>query len=757
MLRKFVAAQRSFSEPSRQPSIPDEDTDTSQSDLFGRNPDDDSYDATAELSLNDEVNLDISEPAGSNQHFDLKYESDEDPIDSSELQQQHLLPEHDQADQNQHQHHRVHQQQPFPVDNIWAPDIHFKSHQSRMDKKSTQLSFCPQEMQSVVAEAFVPPFKNLDAALSSNDSSATEEALIAIGDMFTTIFRVPNKGGKKATIKHAKAIKRNASGVVAKDDDMSDADDDLDVSINDQDFDYMHDKQHIVDDDSLKRFEDIDDPDSEDEDDVQRFLDELQEVAVAESDEAIQFRRRMKQSDKQQSKAEYEAPVQDVMVDEQTRVMMQQLQARKSRFRRASQHLRNGHLRKAIDSLLVTERPKLDDSTISDIRKLFPRDNPSWQQTTPPPSFIPMMFSEDEVTDGIKQLARGQSYSVTGAAPDQLKVFINNKTCMKAITSLVNKIANGNLADNIRSFLLRSRLIILLKTNGGFRPISIPEPFLMLAEHLCLCRCKHHLPALLEPMQLGVGAKAGVEQAKHRMQHVIDSGSRDRQTVVMLIDITNAYGTISRKAMLDALYANRDLFPLWQIAYWSMSAPSVKYLRMDDGSIQFLWQEEGGAQGSVIMPALFAVALQPLLNDAQSIAPNTEIAAILDDIAVGGDLHDVLKAYDLLSNQIKEKLGASVNPRKSIMILGFEGIPTEEIVAACASRNITLQPDGDRYVGSFIGRNRAMQERFVLDQLKKHEQMFETLGDKGIHAQSAMILLRVCMLPCICYEQCAPR
>jgi hypothetical protein len=377
---------------------------------------------------------------------------------------------------------------------------------------------------------------------------------------------------------------------------------------------------------------------------------------------------------------------------------------------------------------------------------LFPR-NPAWQKTTPPPTSVPQYFTTEDVIKAIRELARGQSAGVSGAAPDHLLAFIDNAVCVEAITNLMSAIANGKLADNVRVYLLRGRLVILKKPSGGLRPITVPEPLMMLAEHLCLSKCKSELPEILEPMQLGVGAKAGVEKAKHRMQHVIDSGSRSRQTVVVLIDITNAYGTISRQAMLQAIYANPKLAPLWQIAYWSMSAPAVRYLRMDDGSIRFLWQEEGGAQGSVIMPAMFAVALQPLLNLAKEASPQTEIAAILDDIAVGGDLDDVMRAYDLLSQQIEQRLGSKVNPKKSIMILGFEGAPTQEIIKACKERSITLNVDGDRYVGAFIGRNKELQEEFVLKQLERHRPVFEALSQPGMSTQIAMILLRTCILP----------
>jgi hypothetical protein len=79
---------------------------------------------------------------------------------------------------------------------------------------------------------------------------------------------------------------------------------------------------------------------------------------------------------------------------------------------------------------------------------------------------------------------------------------------------------------------------------------------------------------------------------------VLDSVSSDRGTAVLLIDITNAYGTISRRSMLEALYKHSKLKPIWQIARWSLGAPTFRYLRMDDVSIKCFWQRKGGAQDS---------------------------------------------------------------------------------------------------------------------------------------------------------------
>lgn len=422
-----------------------------------------------------------------------------------------------------------------------------------------------------------------------------------------------------------------------------------------------------------------------------------------------------------------------------------ELRAQRNRCGRAVDLIQSGHIGKAAAALLQGDRVELTEELVPRIDKLFVVSD-AWSGLPAPPAPTSVAVNSDIVCSAIRGLARGQSASVSGMAPDHLLPFLTDKVCIDSLVVIVRAIAHGQFSKEVRCMLTRGRLVILAKPNGGLRPITVPEPLLMLAEYICLNPCREHLDKILQPLQLGVGAPSGVDTAAHLMQQVLDSGSRERSTAVVLIDITNAYGTISRRAMLEALYKHPQLRSLWQIAHWSLSAPAVRYLRMDDGSTKFFWQEEGGAQGSVIMPALFAVALQPLLVEATRDL-NITTVAILDDIAVGGDLADVMRAYDGLKERIERELGSKVNAAKTVLVPGYDGEPTADTVAACAARGIEIEQKGAKYVGAWIGRDDEAKAKFVLDVVLKHKSMFDALINPHLTVQSAMLLLRFCALP----------
>lgn len=440
-----------------------------------------------------------------------------------------------------------------------------------------------------------------------------------------------------------------------------------------------------------------------------------------------------------------EQPQANDYLPEKLRQMQQEIKGARARAMRATDYLKNGHIGRAARALLQGERVELVEETLGKIDSLFVSSD-AWRALPKPPVAVAININTDIVKAAIKALAKGQSAAPSGAAPDHFLPLLDDKVCVDSLVVILSAIAHGDLCDDVRSILLRGRLVMLAKANGGLRPITVPEPLLMLAEYICLMPCNNYLDSILQPTQLGVGAPSGVDTAAHLMQQVVDSGSRARSTAVLLIDITNAYGTISRRAMLEALYKHPRLKPLWQIAYWSLGAPAVRYLRMDDGSTKFFWQQEGGAQGSVIMPALFAVALQPVLEEATR-GLNITTVAILDDIAVGGDLADVITAYDSLKERIERDLGSRVNASKTVLVTGYEGLPTDETVEMCEARGIKIELKGAKYVGAFIGRDENARRHFVSDQAEKHTSMFAALLNPHLPVQVAMTLLRFCAMP----------
>ena len=72
----------------------------------------------------------------------------------------------------------------------------------------------------------------------------------------------------------------------------------------------------------------------------------------------------------------------------------------------------------------------------------------------------------------------------------------------------------------------------------------------------------------------------------------------------------NAYNSVRRDLMLEALFNEPDLAPLWRIAEWAYSEPSELYIRGDVGIASVLQSESGTRQGYVFSMLLFCLAIK---------------------------------------------------------------------------------------------------------------------------------------------------
>ena len=73
--------------------------------------------------------------------------------------------------------------------------------------------------------------------------------------------------------------------------------------------------------------------------------------------------------------------------------------------------------------------------------------------------------------------------------------------------------------------------------------------------------------AELRPAQLGVATRNGCEDAVHAVRaYVTDAASSSQHTVIVKLDVTNAFNSVRRDAMLEAARARLpSIYPLvWQ-------------------------------------------------------------------------------------------------------------------------------------------------------------------------------------------------
>ena len=139
-----------------------------------------------------------------------------------------------------------------------------------------------------------------------------------------------------------------------------------------------------------------------------------------------------------------------------------------------------------------------------------------------------------------------------GLSPWQVEHTMGNFTDGRHLYSFLGDCANGVLPKLLCPFMMGARMVPLDKgVDGGVRPVAVGELFVKMAAVGALSTVvKDAAIFLAKEGQVGVSTKGGLD---YIIQSVQAGLLTDAEMVVALIDISNAYGTISRKLIRDYL------------------------------------------------------------------------------------------------------------------------------------------------------------------------------------------------------------
>ena len=247
----------------------------------------------------------------------------------------------------------------------------------------------------------------------------------------------------------------------------------------------------------------------------------------------------------------------------------------------------------------------------------------------PLPAIAPTLHQVDLVILAriIRKSANGSSPAGSGWTGCLVKPLIDDQDCLAAIGTLVRDIIAGAIPPSCRSLLVSSILVAVDKDSGGIRPIAMGEYFYKLASLYALSLVRLDIPSILEPIQLAL-SPGGSEAAHHILQASLDLHP-DWVTVSM--DLSNAFNSRDRSQILEALYKEEKLAPLWRLANWSYGSSSPLLL-MDHGKVIFeLVSSQGVKQGDACGSLYFCVSMKELYADSIQ-GLNCMTVAIMDDV-----------------------------------------------------------------------------------------------------------------------------
>ena len=171
------------------------------------------------------------------------------------------------------------------------------------------------------------------------------------------------------------------------------------------------------------------------------------------------------------------------------------------------------------------------------------------------------------------------------------------------------------------------------------------------------------------PFQLSVGVRCGGEAIPRLVQTWLEAHPTH---AAVLLDITNAFNSVSRKAIfaeLNAVPAFRCLIPMVRSFY---EHEGDLWYASDTGSAARLGSAEGTQQGDPLAGALFAIAIHPCLRRAAARVGHSPAdgnsglcISFADDITIVGDDATLATVLPSLIADLRDTAGCDVNFSKT--------------------------------------------------------------------------------------------
>ena len=410
-------------------------------------------------------------------------------------------------------------------------------------------------------------------------------------------------------------------------------------------------------------------------------------------------------------------------------------------------------LRKAAQVLHSTARvvDLRSDAAQQEMLRVHPLPPADSTIPTMPTSALPIVLEDDEhLRRLIRRADNGTAAGPSGWTGNMLSSLAQSDICRLGILALLRDVINGELPEEARDMLLASRLVALSKPTGGCRPIAVGEQLYRLAAIIAVNQVSSEAATLLAPHQYGVSVPAGAERILHALQHKLTD--KEERLALLQLDISNAFNTCDRARLLQELYAIPALQSIFRIVDFAYARPTALLLQGCNG--QAIMSSQGVRQGDPLSALLFCLYMRETLHQVHE-KTGVTVYGFFDDINVVGKPRQVMDALSELQTLLPTR-SLKLNTNKSHFAYFHDELTplSEKVRTSLASQNIEYHHDWVGVVGAVVGRDDdAIRRgiRHIMVNNGGHDVFFDRLQQPELSMPTAMLLLRMCMVPSMNY------
>ena len=268
------------------------------------------------------------------------------------------------------------------------------------------------------------------------------------------------------------------------------------------------------------------------------------------------------------------------------------------------------------------------------LQALFPSGTPAVAPAPPPPvdaSARARLVAA--VRHGIAHSPLRSGPGPSGARFEHWRTLVCDSVALEAVAQVVVLFLFGEVPVDALDAALGARLVPLRKPNGKLRPLACGSVIRRLGARAVCAVYRDDLRAACGPHQYAVGRRAGCELVHKSITALVESVPG---AVVLAFDATNAYNSMPRQRVLDAVCARAPaLFP---VAHAWLGRPT-QHLYWGEAPLALpVCAACGVDQGCPLSPSFFALGLADALGaidtGIRSLSPDARVFSYLDDIMV---------------------------------------------------------------------------------------------------------------------------